>query len=548
MSKNLTIKRILAFAMACALLFGGVQALADQVYINGSATVYVQPSESAEVLGTLKSGTKVAVAAEKGGWAMLKKGNAVAYVKSSDLIRVESTGSIAAYAASDAPMYRTFSTGSKQLGTIPAGASVTVTARAGDMAYVKYGKYKGFVAAANLTTQAPAKSEAAEQSAAAEQSEAPSYRTVYVAKDGAKVYSARGRVIGTLPANTELSLAAVKGGVCQVKKGGRTAYMFQSDLSESRVTVEPAQEKTEAEPAAQTEQSICATAYANKDGAKVYSAKGQVIGSLPVNTAVTVTAVKGDICRVTANGATAYMLKGDLSCNKVETAQAQPAQAETAMASVAYANKDGAKVYNASGDEIGTLGLNAAVTVTAVKGDVCRVTANGATAYMKKADLSASKTEAPAAQAAAEPTGASTVAPARGPGKEMDWWTSDIQSIFARGTTAQITDVATGIAWREQRRGGTNHADVQPLTAADTAAMKKACGSWSWSRRAIIVTINGVNYAASMNCMPHGGGSITDNNFNGHHCIHFTNSRTHGGNKVCPLHQAAIKKAAGLSK
>lgn len=467
MSKNLTIKRILAFAMACALLFGGVQALADQVYINGSATVYVQPSESAEMLGTLKSGTKVAVAAEKGGWAMLKKGNAVAYVKSSDLIRVESTGSIAAYAASDAPMYRTFSTGSKQLGTIAAGASVTVTARAGDMAYVKYGKYKGFVAAANLTTQAPAKSAAAEQSAA------PAYRTVYVAKDGAKVYSAKGRVIGTLPANTELSLAAVKGGVCQVKKGGRTAYMFQSDLSESRVTVEPAQEKTEAEPAAQTEQSICATAYANKDGAKVYSAKGQVIGSLPANTAV---------------------------------------------------------------------------TVTAVKGDVCRVTANGATAYMKKADLSASKTEAPATQAAAAPTGASTVAPARGPGKEMDWWTSDIQSIFARGTTAQITDVATGIAWREQRRGGTNHADVQPLTAADTAAMKKACGSWSWSRRAIIVTINGVNYAASMNCMPHGGGSITDNNFNGHHCIHFTNSRTHGGNKVCPLHQAAIKKAAGLSK
>ena len=40
-----------------------------------------------------------------------------------------------------------------------------------------------------------------------------------------------------------------------------------------------------------------------------------------------------------------------------------------------------------------------------------------------------------------------------------------------------------------------------------------------------------------------GSGSITDNNFGGHHCIHFTNSRTHGTNKVCSLHQAAIKKA-----
>ena len=50
-----------------------------------------------------------------------------------------------------------------------------------------------------------------------------------------------------------------------------------------------------------------------------------------------------------------------------------------------------------------------------------------------------------------------------------------------------------------------------------------------------------------MNCMPHGSGSITDNNFNGHHCIHFTNSRTHGSNKVCSLHQAAIKKAAAAT-
>ena len=108
--------------------------------------------------------------------------------------------------------------------------------------------------------------------------------------------------------------------------------------------------------------------------------------------------------------------------------------------------------------------------------------------------------------------------------------------------------MATGIAWRVKRSGGTNHADVQPLTAADTAAMKKACGgSWSWNRRAIFVTINGVNYAASMNCMPHGSGSITDNDFNGHHCIHFTNSRTHGTNKVCSLHQAAIKKAAAAT-
>lgn len=129
--------------------------------------------------------------------------------------------------------------------------------------------------------------------------------------------------------------------------------------------------------------------------------------------------------------------------------------------------------------------------------------------------------------------------------KVMDWWTSGIQKIFAKGVTAQITDVATGLTWKEQRRGGSNHADVQPCTAADTANLKKAYGGkWQWTRRAIWVTIKGVTYAASMNGMPHGGSSIKNNNFDGHHCIHFTNSRTHGSDKVDTNHQKAIKKAA----
>lgn len=58
----------------------------------------------------------------------------------------------------------------------------------------------------------------------------------------------------------------------------------------------------------------------------------------------------------------------------------------------------------------------------------------------------------------------SSAAPVRGTAKSMDWWTSGIQDIFARGVTATITDVATGISWKEIRKGGTNHADVQPLT------------------------------------------------------------------------------------
>ena len=127
---------------------------------------------------------------------------------------------------------------------------------------------------------------------------------------------------------------------------------------------------------------------------------------------------------------------------------------------------------------------------------------------------------------------------------DADWWTSDIQKIFAKGVKAKITDVRTGLTWNEIRKAGKNHADVQPCTAADTAKMKRACGGgWSWKRRPIWVTIKGVNYAASMNCQPHGGSSIHGNKFPGHHCIHFRNSRTHATDRVDENHQKCVDEA-----
>ena len=100
----------------------------------------------------------------------------------------------------------------------------------------------------------------------------------------------------------------------------------------------------------------------------------------------------------------------------------------------------------------------------------------------------------------------SDAVPASGTAKKMDWFKSGIARIFAKGVVATITDVDTGLAWHERRRGGANHADVEPCTAADTAVLRTVYGGkWSWDRRAIFVTIDGVNYAASMNGMPHSG-------------------------------------------
>ena len=160
---------------------------------------------------------------------------------------------------------------------------------------------------------------------------------------------------------------------------------------------------------------------------------------------------------------------------------------------------------------------------------------NGVACYISNRYATISAANSPPAEA---PTGAQTA-------QEMDWWKSNIQKIFGKNIKAKITDVRTGLSWYEIRKAGRNHADVQPATAADTAKLKRAYGGgWSWARRPIWVTINGVNYAASMNGMPHGGSSISGNKFPGHHCIHFTNSRTHGTNRVDENHQRAVKEAA----
>lgn len=355
----------------------------------------------------------------------------------------------------------------------------------------------------------------------------------------------------TIPAGTIMEKTAQQNGWIRVERAGMTAYMPSGSV---------------------TEVTDCnqATGYASEDTPMYKSwGKSTKYGTLEKGAKLTVYAVAGEWAYVKYAGKKGFVRKDALTTEKPAVDE-KPAQNENSdvvitKGTVAYVANEGAKVYksyNTSSKVLGSLPTNTKLGIGAVNGEWAFVGLNGFYGFMKLSDLSKSKVAEPNLPATSPSEdaadtgnkvsttvpdsadyGVSNAAPAKGKAKAMDWWTSDIQKIFARGTTATITDVATGIAWKEIRKGGTNHADVQPLTAADTAAMKAAVGSWSWNRRAIFVTINDVNYAASMNCMPHGSGSITNNNFNGHHCIHFTNSRGHSSNKVCSLHQAAIQKA-----
>ena len=589
-----TLRSILALTLAICSMLGSLSALAETVCVMQSATVYATPGDASSAVGTLPAGTVLTRDAAKSGWSRVRQGGNTAFMRSEDLT-VPKTCKVTAYAQSETALYRSFTEDSDKLATISAGSTVLVAATAGEWGYAQSNGKTGFVKLSALTTDAP-------RADAPGSSVQTMNVTAYASKDGAKVYNAKGKALGSVPLNTAVTVKAVRDNLCLVERCGVTAVMYASDLSTGKTEVSQDSGVTTISPK---------TYYVSSDGAKVYSGSGKVIATLPLNFAETVSAYNDTHARVSSGKNVGFMLRSELS--ETQTAQS-PAVTEISPKTY-YVLNNGAKVADASGRELGTLSAGTAVTVDAYTDTLARVSANGSTGFMLKTDLTdtkpaqtlqygdkgeavekvqsrllelgyftgsvggnyldLTKSAVAAFQSAAKlnvtgivdaqtlakmfaddapkaprkddsgstNAGTTTARPATGTAVEADWWKSDIQSIYARGTTATVTDVETGIAWNEYRGGGTNHADVQPATAADTANMKKACGSWSWKRRAIFVTINGVNYAASMNCMPHGSGSIKDNNFNGHHCIHFTNSRTHGSNKVCSLHQAAIKKA-----
>lgn len=127
---------------------------------------------------------------------------------------------------------------------------------------------------------------------------------------------------------------------------------------------------------------------------------------------------------------------------------------------------------------------------------------------------------------------------------EMLPW-EEVNRILPKYTKFIVMDMESGRQFRVQRRAGSHHADVQPLTSKDTKIMKKIYGGkWSWKRRAIIVIYKDQWIAASMHGMPHGAGALR-NNFPGHFCIHFQGSTTHRTNSMDLGHKLMILKAGG---
>lgn len=154
-------------------------------------------------------------------------------------------------------------------------------------------------------------------------------------------------------------------------------------------------------------------------------------------------------------------------------------------------------------------------------------------------------------------------------GNALDWWSQVRGKLVKQSDILKVKDFNTGKVFSIVVEGGTNHADIEPLTQEDAAIIKDLWGgSYNWSRRPVIVFAGGQAIAASMNGMPHAGlddqpykviavnrsagygrginyDMIKNNGVDGHFCLHFKNSMLHKNGKVDPAHQAAIRTASG---
>lgn len=136
--------------------------------------------------------------------------------------------------------------------------------------------------------------------------------------------------------------------------------------------------------------------------------------------------------------------------------------------------------------------------------------------------------------------------------EKIDWYTGGIDEMWPRGSNFKIYDVKTGVVWWAHRWAGGSHADIEPLTAADTGRLCMIYGVNTakeidtknlWQRRPCLVTIGNRTFACSLYGVPHGTQTIMDNNFPGQACLHFTNSKTHKTERVDSYHKEAIQYA-----
>lgn len=138
---------------------------------------------------------------------------------------------------------------------------------------------------------------------------------------------------------------------------------------------------------------------------------------------------------------------------------------------------------------------------------------------------------------------------------DLNNWFTDKARMNALGLKrdahCKMTDLRTGKSLNIYIQSTGNHADVEPLTAADTTTLCEIYGVSSadkigWEARPILITVDKYQFICSIYGEAHGAEVIKDNNYSGQFCLHFTGSKTHNSGETLDRHKKAIAEAATI--
>ena len=124
----------------------------------------------------------------------------------------------------------------------------------------------------------------------------------------------------------------------------------------------------------------------------------------------------------------------------------------------------------------------------------------------------------------------------------VDWNVAN--AIVECYTPYRLIDIKSGISIMIERIGGVNHADIETIDSNNTLLLYEIFDSnFSWNKRPMYLELrDNVYLCCSLSGFPHGE-SKGENNLNGHLCLHFKNSKTHGSGQVDKAHQKNINYA-----
>ena len=276
---------------------------------------------------------------------------------------------------------------------------------------------------------------------------------------------------------------------------------------------------------------------------KSASSDSKVVGTLRKGASVTIKSTSGSWYKITSGNKSGYVYKSYIKIGKASSSSSSAKRTETKSRDGTCAPGDYGEAVRKVQRRLQKLGYYSG----SIDGDYGNGTKSAVKDFQRRNGLGVNgKVNSSTLKKLNSSSAKKASSNSKGKTERLDWFHGGEDKI-PKGANFQVKDCKTGKVFTCKRWSGYNHLDAEPKTKSDTAVMKKIYGHWSWRRRAVLVKYDGHVYAASMNGMPHGTQTIKGNNFDGHFCIHFYKSKTHGSGKVDSAHQNCVATAMKYS-